>query len=777
MADFDEIIEQIDEKIVPDNNRRLITGRKLNDVLKAIISAVNGKKQDTLTEQQMQNIEAVPNKVDKVTGKGLSTNDFTDAEKQKVDTALQPSALNPYRTAQAQDLIDQTLTGMVNEKYTKPSAGIPKTDLAAGVQASLGKADSAYQKPSAGIPLTDLANGVQTEINKVSTMQQQLTELDADKADKDGYYASLGAGYADNLAGKLENVPSEFLRRPTAATKSIAGNKATFKKIKGNTIVWNQLAANGGTPSIAGGWVQNNGTLTNGLFTATAAGGYVGTSLFSLVTGHKYYTSGLIKTSAEAGKIAVYAATVSRDYGYNIASSTFQRVSKIFSAIANSSVRVYVRDYRTSDWDAIEIQSVMCIDLTLMFGAGNEPATVAEFEALFPLDYYEYNAGELLSFNGTGIKTDGFNQLDVTHPYMIGHGLDVDGSITNNVNFNIYKIQAFPNRNYFLRYTQVYAGASTVTIIAYDTNGELINIAFRAIQNVAGDYSSQFTTPEGTAYLLVSARNSHENFCINLSHSGIRNGEYEPYWSRTKALDLSNFDVTYTAADGTSKVEGGLKRAGDAYDEQLVNKDIRRIGVVDLGSLNWSLNNVEGHRYFYVNNFLTHYTNASLLNLLTTKYTTESWSILYNNRDKAIAFQKNSASVIMLAISDSAYSDAASFKAAMAGVLLFYELATPVETDVVGRLMDYDVDDWGTETILPEGVDASGVPYTAPIIADITYGLNAVDTLRNLPADFQSQESMDDLLSALGTALGFTWSKSYSGGKYNYTITVNTPSE
>lgn len=40
---------------------------------------------------------------------------------------------------------DLATTSQVNAKYTKPSAGIPKTDLASDVQTSLGKADSALQ--------------------------------------------------------------------------------------------------------------------------------------------------------------------------------------------------------------------------------------------------------------------------------------------------------------------------------------------------------------------------------------------------------------------------------------------------------------------------------------------------------------------------------------------------------------------------------------------------------------------------------------------------------
>lgn len=36
-------------------------------------------------------------------------------------------------------------------------------------------------------------------------------------------------------------------------------------------------------------------------------------------------------------------------------------------------------------------------DLTAMFGSGNEPTSVEEFEKMFPADYYPYNAGEIVS--------------------------------------------------------------------------------------------------------------------------------------------------------------------------------------------------------------------------------------------------------------------------------------------------------------------------------------------------------------------------------------------
>ncbi len=53
--------------------------------------------------------------------------------------------LSGYRTAAAQDLIDQNQNDSINSKYTKPANGIPKSDLASDVQTSLGKADTALQ--------------------------------------------------------------------------------------------------------------------------------------------------------------------------------------------------------------------------------------------------------------------------------------------------------------------------------------------------------------------------------------------------------------------------------------------------------------------------------------------------------------------------------------------------------------------------------------------------------------------------------------------------------
>lgn len=89
--------------------------------------------------------------------------------------------------------------------YSKPSGGIPKSDLASGVQTSLGLADSAYQKPSGGIPDTDLSSGVQSSLDKaddalpktggtmsgaIAMGSNKITGLDAGVADGDAVNVS-----------------------------------------------------------------------------------------------------------------------------------------------------------------------------------------------------------------------------------------------------------------------------------------------------------------------------------------------------------------------------------------------------------------------------------------------------------------------------------------------------------------------------------------------------------------------------------------------------------
>lgn len=104
-----------------------------------------------------------------------------------------------YTTQEVQDILDA-----VADKYEKPSGGIPSTDLASGVQTSLGKADTAYQKPGSGIPSSDMTSAVQTSLGKADTALQSFTETDP------VFSASAAAGIDSdditNWNGKTSNI-------------------------------------------------------------------------------------------------------------------------------------------------------------------------------------------------------------------------------------------------------------------------------------------------------------------------------------------------------------------------------------------------------------------------------------------------------------------------------------------------------------------------------------------------------------------------------------------
>lgn len=91
----------------------------------------------------------ISGKVDKVTGKGLSTNDYTTAEKQKL------AGLSNYD--------DTAIQNAIAAKYTKPSTGIPASDIASGVIPDIsGKANTAdvYTKAQTdalvNVPIVDV---------------------------------------------------------------------------------------------------------------------------------------------------------------------------------------------------------------------------------------------------------------------------------------------------------------------------------------------------------------------------------------------------------------------------------------------------------------------------------------------------------------------------------------------------------------------------------------------------------------------------------------------
>lgn len=186
------------------------------------ISAVGGNG-GGVTEEEVAEMISV--KVDKVDGKGLSTNDYDDTEKSKVASAYRKPGGGIPKTDMASSV--QTSLGKADSAYQKPSTGIPFTDLAGGVQDSLSNADSAYQKPAGGIPVSDLASGVipaiSTDISADATSDTKTVSPKAVKT-----YVDAHGGSGDDPEAVKYTAQSLNNSQKTQARTNIGAGTSDF---------------------------------------------------------------------------------------------------------------------------------------------------------------------------------------------------------------------------------------------------------------------------------------------------------------------------------------------------------------------------------------------------------------------------------------------------------------------------------------------------------------------------------------------------------------------
>ena len=146
----------------------------------------------------------------------------------------------------------------------------------------------------------------------------------------------------------------------------------------------------------------------------------------------------------------------------------------------------------------------------------------------------------------------------------------------------------------------------------------------------------------------------------------------------------------------------GLYYDGDEYTPDGSVK--RKYGIVDLGTLNWAYSSDKS--MFYVK--IPGMSEDSAVKVRCGKYyngiTNFTWSIASSCVDKSV---NTTGANDYIYVKDSAYTDAATFKTAMSGVYLVYELATPTtETaDPYHEIQICSRD--GTEEFVDAGVTAS----------------------------------------------------------------------
>lgn len=179
------------------------------------------------------------------------------------------------------------------------------------------------------------------------------------------------------------------------------------------TVRLNQLVQNGDFSQGTSGWYStgaNQKVSVSGnvaTITKTAAG-----QTFMGIAGEVVaFTQGHIYTIFFDMRVATKDSTLTLRPGY-IAAPTLWFTTTNESATAYASWRhcsyrmsvtgaqrfIYLGGYRTAGtWaagDTVELRNIQVIDMTEMYGAGNEPTSTAEVEELIGADYIPYNTGE-----------------------------------------------------------------------------------------------------------------------------------------------------------------------------------------------------------------------------------------------------------------------------------------------------------------------------------------------------------------------------------------------
>lgn len=308
--------------------------------------------------------------------------------------------------------------------------------------------------------------------------------------------------------------------------------------------------------------------------------------------------------------------------------------------------------------------SDMVIDLTLMFGSTiadyiytQEQASAGAGVALAKAwagivnDYYPYDAGSIKSVGGlTAHKmTDGNG--DIIGEYPLDSTLTLRGLPKLDEGSLYYDGDVYEgNKTGTITYNAVDMG--TLPWFANGTSGGYYEYAVSIEDKAIGQYNvfcDIFPTAVGVGQPnAIRGRSSTTTISVLVAESSL-----EAFVS-----SVSGHKLCYELSSPMTQESGGAVTV--------------RYAVTYLGSLNWTYSNSADNPYFYSSNIPTK--TGGNWNILCPKYALSSSGATTGMQDKEIKGHATSKAVF---IKDSAYTDAETFKASLAGVLLLYELDTP----------------------------------------------------------------------------------------------------
>lgn len=388
-----------------------------------------------------------------------------------------------------------------------------------------------------------------------------------------GYYPDMSVGMADNLVGRGDVQDAHINFRPSAGAANITDGAARIESIKGNSVVYNQLAqpqikiSSGVTCThIGDGIVELSGTQTSPNVI----------NAFGVLNGiatHKMMSRIEVLSIGNRDKLSVGNANV---YMGRYSFTSVGEAVVFYTLSSTSTNYLGVLGEVGLDYTGVKVR-MNVIDLTQMFGAGNEPTTVEEYYQRKPMnieDEYAYNEGELIDMKVNSLVSVGDNAFDgIFERGQITNGIptNVGVSVSNIFTKNIIKV--VPNQEYYALTPYYNGNFVAVYWNWYDSKENFI---------VETKYSTKVVAPANACYLRVMlyADNGialdYEGFQISLLHSGWKAEQMKYYPYQQDVKDLSFISEAFP---------NGMRSAGSVFDEIRFNptkeiwEKVERVGV------------------------------------------------------------------------------------------------------------------------------------------------------------------------------------------------------
>ena len=314
-------------------------------------------------------------------------------------------------------------------------------------------------------------------------------------------------------------------------------------------------------------------------------------------------------------------------------------------------------------------------DLTTMFGSGNEPSTVEEFEAMFPNEYYPYNAGEVVSAGTESIIEQGKNLFDYTDKTYNGANISkVENGViyTKGLTTTVLNIPTVVGSKYTLSFKVKSSGANQGglrwslqkgknTSYAHDSSLIKSEVGYAAnaeYQAVATFVATTDFVSLCTIMLMV--------YDVQLENGDIAT-DYSPY-----------YQTGYPIPDAIKALPGYGWSAGTArnYVDYENKRYVQCVQSVDLGTLEWLL---DGNNWWYNTKISKGLSDS---NAICNKRT----YVLKGDTGNETQWCHSGGGYFEVYVTDVTTSADVSKK--LSGVILYYELATPIVTDISSLIPD-----------------------------------------------------------------------------------------